>query len=189
MGWSCRGNLIMLGIMFSRMPFLVFPRFSSDQSLSHVQLCSTLGFPVHHQLPQCAQTHAHRVCGATQPSHPLSSPSPSAFNLSQYKGLFQGVSSSYQVTKVLELQPQHQPFQWTFKTDFLEDWLFWSPCSQGTLKNLLQNHSSKASILWCSAFFMVQLSHSYMTTGQTIALTRQIFVSRTMSLLFNMWSS
>ena len=74
--------------------------------------------PVHNQLPEFTQTHVHWVSDAIQPSHPLSSPSPSALNLSQHQGLFQWVSSSDQVTKVLELQLQHQPFQWIFRTDF-----------------------------------------------------------------------
>ena len=91
----------------------------------------------------------------------LLAPSPPAFSLSQHQGLYQWVSSSYQVAKVLEFQLQHQSFQWIFRTDFLYDWLVGSPCS---LKSLLQHHSSKASILWCSAFFIVQLSHSYMTS-------------------------
>ena len=72
---------------------------------------STPGLPIHHQLPELAQTHVHRVGDAIQPSHPLSSPSPPAFNLSQHQGLFQGVSSSQQVAKVLESQLQHQSFQ------------------------------------------------------------------------------
>ena len=80
--------------------------------------CSTSGFPVHHQVPELAQTHGHWVSDAIQPSHPLSSPS-SAFNLSQHQGLFQWVSSSHQMAKVLELQLQHQSFQWIFRTDFL----------------------------------------------------------------------
>ena len=80
--------------------------------------CSTPGFPVHHQLPELAQTHVHRVGDAIQPSHPLSSPSPPAFNLSQNQGLFQWVSSSHQVAKGLKFQLQHQPFQWTSRTDF-----------------------------------------------------------------------
>ena len=80
--------------------------------------CSTLGFPVHHQLPEVTQTHVHWVGDAIQLSPPLSSPSP-AFNLSQHQGLFQGVNSLHQVAKVLEFQLQHQSFQWTFKTDFL----------------------------------------------------------------------
>ena len=77
------------------------------------------GFPVHHQLPELAQIHVHQVGDAIQPSHPLSSPSPPAFNLSQHQGLFQWVSSSHQVAKMLELQLQHQSFQWIFRVDFL----------------------------------------------------------------------
>ena len=81
--------------------------------------CSTPGLPVHHQLPEFTQTHVHWVGDAIQPSHPLLSPSPPAFNLSQHQGLFQWVSSSNQVAKVLEFQLQHQSFQWIFRTDFL----------------------------------------------------------------------
>ena len=80
---------------------------------------STPGFPVHHKLPEFTQTHAHPVSDAIQPFYPLSSPSPSAFNLSQHQGLFQWVSSSHQVAKVLEFQLQHQSFQWTPRTDLL----------------------------------------------------------------------
>ena len=83
----------------------------------------------HHQLPELTHTHAHRVNDAIQPSHPLSSPYPPAFNLSQHQGLFQWVSSSHQVAKVLELWLQHQSFQWIFRTDFLENGLVGSPCS------------------------------------------------------------
>ena len=81
--------------------------------------CSTPGLPVHHHLPELAQTHVHWVSDAIQPSHPLSSPSPPAPNPSQHQGLFQWVSSLYQVAKGLELQLQHQSFQWIFRTDFL----------------------------------------------------------------------
>ena len=91
--------------------------------------CSTPGLSVHHQLPEFTQTHVHQVGDAIQSSHPLSSPSPPAFNLSQHQGLFQWVSSSHQVAKVLEFQLQHQSFQWVFRVDFLEDWLAWPPCS------------------------------------------------------------
>jgi len=92
------------------------------QSLSHVQFCNPMdcsmpGFPVHDQLPELAQTQVHWVGDAIQPSHPLSSPSPPTFNPSQHQVLFQWVSSSHQVAKVLELQ--HQPFQWIFRTDFI----------------------------------------------------------------------
>ena len=81
--------------------------------------CSTLGLPVHHQLPEFTQTHVHRVGDAIQPSHPLSSPSPAALNLSQNQGLFQWISSLHQVAKVLKFQLQHQSFQWTPRTDHL----------------------------------------------------------------------
>ena len=81
--------------------------------------CSTPGLPVHHQFPEFTQTHVHWISDAIQPSHPLSSPSPPAFNLSQHQGLFKWVSSSHQVAKVLEFQLQHQSFQWIFRTDFL----------------------------------------------------------------------
>ena len=99
-------------------------QFSSSAIQSCPTLCdpmdgSTPGLPVHHQLPEPAQTHVHWVGDALQPSHPLSSPSSPAFNLSQYQGLFQWVSSSHQVSKVLELQLQHQSFQRIFKTDRL----------------------------------------------------------------------
>ena len=81
--------------------------------------CSMPGFPVHHQLPEFAQTHVHWVGDATQPPHRLSSPAPPAFNLLQYQDLFQWVSSLHQVADVLELQFQHQSFQWIFRVDFL----------------------------------------------------------------------
>ena len=107
---------------------------SSVQLLSRVRLCNPMGcsrpgFPVHHQLLELTQTHVHQVNDAIQPSHPLSYSPPHAFNPSQHQGLFQWVSSSHQVAKVLELQLQHQSFQWIFRTDFLWDWLVGSPCS------------------------------------------------------------
>ena len=150
--------------------------------------CSMPGLPVQHQLPEFTQIHIHWVGDAIQPSHPLSSPSPPALNLSQHQGLFQWVSSSHEVAKVLEFQLQHQSYQWTPRTvSFRIDWLDFL-AAQGTLKSLLQHHSSKALILWRSDFFIVQLSHPYMTTGKTIALTRRTFVGKVMSLLFNMLS-
>ena len=131
---------------------------------------STPGFPVHHQLPELVQTHVACIGDAIQPSHPLSSPSPPTFKLSQHQDLFQRISSSHQVARVLEFQLQHQSFQWIFRTDFLEGWLVYLLELQGTLKSLLQHHTSKASILWCSALFRVQYSYPYMTTWKTIAL-------------------
>ena len=98
-------------------------------TLCNAMDCSMRVFPVHHQLLELAQTHVHWVGDATQPSHPLSSPSSPAFNLSQHQGLFQWASSLYQVAKVLEFQLQHQSFQWIFRTDLLYDGLVGSPCS------------------------------------------------------------
>ena len=115
--------------------------------------------------------------------HPLSS----CLQSFPASGLFQWVSSLHQVSKILDVQFQHQSFQWIFRTDsFRMDWLDLLAV-QGTLKSLLQHHSSKAIILWHSAFFIVQLSHPYMTAGKTIALTRRTFVDKVMS-LFNMLS-
>ena len=148
--------------------------------------CSMPGFPVHHQLPQFAQTHVHQVSDAIQASHPPLSPFPPDFNLSQHQGLFKWSSSLH-----------HLPKYWSFSFSISPsnensglisirvDW-FDLLVVQGTLKSLLQHCSSKASILWCSAFFMVQISHPYMTTGKTIALTSWTFVGKVISLLFNM---
>ena len=135
------------------------------------------GFLVLHYLPEFAQTHVHRVSDAIQQSHSLSSPSPPTFNFFQHQGLYQWVCSSYQVAKVLELQLQHESFQWIFRISFRKSW-FDLLAVQGTLKSLLQHHNLKASILQCSAFFMVQLSHPYMTTWKSIALTIGIFVAK-----------
>ena len=146
---------------------------NSVQFSSVAQLCPTLcnsrdwstpGLPVHHQLPELTQTHVLWVSDAIQPSHPLLSISPPAFNLSQHHGLFKWVSSSHQVAKILEFQLQNQSFQWTPGLVWLE-----LLAVQGILKSLLQHYSSKASIVQRSAFFTVQLSHPYMTTGKTIA--------------------
>ena len=122
------------------------------------------------------------VVQSFQQSHPLASPSPLAFNLPQHQGLFQWVSFLHQVAKELEFQFQHQSFKWIFRTDFLQNWLVGSPCSPRDSQDSSPTHSSKASILKQSAFFIVQLSHPYMTTGKTIGLTRQTFVGKVMSL-------
>ena len=147
--------------------------------------CSTPGLPVHHQPPEFTQTHVHQVSDAIQPSHPLSSPSPPAPNPSQHQSLFQWVNSSHELVSFsFSIIPSKEiPGLISFRTDWL-DFL----AVHGTLKSLIQHHSSKASILWCSAFFTVQLSHPYMTTGKTIALTRWTFVGKVMSLLLNMLS-
>ena len=115
--------------------------------------CSTPGFPVLHLLPGFVQTNVDWIDDAIQSSHPLLYPSPHAINLSQPQDLFQWVGSSHQVTKVLELQLKHQFFEWIFRIDYFD------LAVQGTLKSLLQYHSSKASFLWHSVVFMVQLSN------------------------------
>ena len=135
--------------------------------------CSTPGLPVRHQLLQFTQAHVHWVGDAIQPSHPLSFPSPPA-----------PVPPSIRVFSNESALHMRWPTYWSFSISpsnehpemisFRMDWLDLLAV-QGTLKSLLQHHSSKASILRCSAFFTVQLSHSYMTTGETIALTRWTF--------------
>ena len=167
-------------------------QFSSVQSNSCVQLFATpwaephQGLPVHHQLLELTETHVHWVGDAIQPSHPLSSPSPPALNLSQQQGLFHWVSSSHQWPKywsfIFSISPSND---YSGLISFRMDWLDLLAL-QGILKNFLQHHSSKASILQCSDFFIVQ--HPHMTTRKTIALTRWSFVDKVMSLLFNMLS-
>ena len=161
-------------------------QFSSVQSQSCLTLCnpmdwSTPAFPVHHQLPELAQTHVHWVGHAIQPSYPLLSPFPPVFNLSQHQDLFQmsqfftsggqsiGVSASASVLPMT-----------------IQDWFPLGLIGWISLlsKRLLQHHSSKASILQCSAFLIVQLLHPYLTTGKTIALSRWTLVDKVMSLLF-----
>ena len=158
-------------------PPLVYPS-GSGQFSSIAQSCPTLcdpmdcsmsRFPVHHQLLELAQTHVHWVSDAIKPSHPLLPPSPPSFNLSQHQGLFQWVCSLHQVVKVLEFQLKLNEYSGLilFRNDRFDLFIV-----QRTLKSLLKHHSSKASVLQHSAFFMVQLSYLYMTTGKTIALTR-----------------
>ena len=148
--------------------------------------CSTLGFPVYYQLPDLTQTHVHRVSNAIQPSHPLSSPSPPP-------SIFPSIRVFSNESVLLIRWPKYWSFSYSISPSneysglisFRMDWLDLLAV-QGTLKSLLQHHISKASVLRCSAFFIVQLSHQYMTTGKAIALTRQTFVGKVMSLLFNM---
>ena len=150
--------------------------------------CSLPGFPVLHYLLDLAQTHVHWVNDAIQPSHPLLLPYPFALNLSKHQSLFQWVGCLY-LAKYWSFSFSISPSkEYPGLISFRIDW-FDPLAVQGTLKSLLQHHSWKASFLQCSAFFMVQLSHPCMNTGKTIALTRWPFVSKVMSLLFNMLSS
>ena len=149
---------------------------------------STPGLPVHHKLPEFTQTHVHRVGDAIQPSYPLSSPAPPALNPPSIR-----VFSNESILRVRS--PKYWSFSFSISPSnehlgLISFWMDWLDllAVQGTLKSLLQHHSSKASTLQCSAFFSVQLSHPYMTTGKTTALTRPTFAGKVMSLLFNMLS-
>ena len=148
--------------------------------------CSTPGFLFNHQHLELVYPHVHRVGDAIQSSHSLSSSFPPAFNLSQPQGLFQWVSSSHEVVKILELQLQHQSYQCIFRNDFPGDWLVWSPCCPKNSQK--SSPAPQFKSMNSLAFFMVQLSHPYMITGKIIALTILTFVSKVMSLLFNMLS-
>ena len=142
--------------------------------------CSAPGLLAPYCLRKFAQIHVHWVSDAIQPLHPQSPPCLPALNLSQHQGHFQWVSSLHHLVKVLSfsISPSNE-CSWliSFRVGWLDPLAVW-----GTLKSLLQHHSSKASMLWRSAFFTVQLSHPYMTIGKTIALTKQTFVGRIMSL-------
>ena len=167
-------------------------QFSSVQSLSRVRLFATPWSAARQASLSITNSWSSPKLISIESVMPsnhliLSSPSSPALNLSQHQGLFKWVSSSHQGVKVLEFQLQYQSFQWISRADFRMDWLDLLAI-QGTLKSLLQHHSSKASILWHSAFLVVQLSHPYVTTGKTIASTRWTFVDKVMSLLFNMLS-
>ena len=164
---SCTGRSAQFGSVDQSCPTLCDPMNRS-----------TPGLPAHHHLPEFIQTRVHQVSDAIQPSHPWSSPSPPAPNPSQHQ--------SFSNESTLHMR---WPKYWSFGfsiipskeipglISFRMDWLDLLAV-QGTLKSPLQHHSSKASVLWHSAFFTVQLSHPYMTTGKTIALTRRILLAR-----------
>ena len=149
---------------------------------------STPGLPVHHQLPEFTQSHVHRVSDAIQPSHPLRPllllPSifPSIRVFSNESGLHIRWPKYWSFSFNIRPSNEH-PGLISFRMDWLD-----LLAVQGTLKSLLQHHSSKVSILPCSAVFTVQLLHPYMTTGKTIALTRRTFAGKVMSLLLSMLS-
>ena len=171
--------------------FMAFVRSLSCVQLCYPLDCSALGFPVLHYLPEFAQIHVHWVSDAIEPCHPLLPPSPFAFNLFQHQSLFEWIGSSHHVMML------GSPKCWNFSISpsneysglisFRIDWfdLF---AVQGILKSLLQHHNLNASVFQCPTFFMVQLSHLYMTTGKTVALTIWAFVGKVISLLFTMLS-
>ena len=166
---------------------------SSVQLLSRVQLFATPwiaappGLPVHHQLPEFTQTHLHRVSDACHLilCRPLLllSPIPPSIRVFSNESTLRMRWPKYWSFSFSIISSKEIPGLISFRMDWLD-----VLSVQGTLKSLLQHHSSKASILWCSAFFIVQLSHPYMTIGKTVALTRRTFVGKVMSLLFNMLS-
>ena len=150
--------------------------------------CSTPGFPVHHHLPEFTQIHVHQVGDAIQPSHTLSSPSPPlpippSIRVLSNESTLRMRCPKYWSFSFSIIPSKEHPGPIAFRMDQLD-----ILAAQGTLWSLLQHHSSKASILRHSAFFTIQLSHPYMTTGKTIALTRQTIVGKVLSLLLNMLS-
>ena len=162
-------------MLYIRISSVQFSRSVLSDSFCDPVNCGTPCLPVHHQLPEFTQTHVHKVSDVIQPSHPVVT-----------------ISSCPQSLPASESFPMSQLFAWGGQEipgliSFRMDWLDLLAV-QGTLKSLLQHHSSKASILRCSAFFTVQLSHLYMTTGKAIALTRQTLVGNVTSLLLNMLS-
>ena len=141
-----------------------------------------------HYLPEFAPTPVHWVSDTSYPCHPLSPPASPALSLSQHQGLFQWVSSLHQVAKILELQCQHQSFQWVFRTDFLYDGLVGSPCSpQDSQESSPTLHSSTASKIQHSVFLWSN-SHFHIWLLEKPVLTTWTLVGKVMSLLFNMLS-
>ena len=155
------------------------------QTLGHPMDCSTPGFPVLHHLLDFAQTHVHWVSDAIQPCHPL-------LSLFLLPSIFPSIRVFSNQSALRISWPKYKSFSFSISLSnehsdlisFRTNW-FDLLAVQKTLKSLLQHHSLKASILWHSAFFMVQLSHPYITTGKTIALTIPTFVGKVMSLIFN----
>ena len=160
-------------------------QFSSVQSLSSVWLCDPMnpsmpGLPVHHHLPAFTQTHVHRLRDAIQPSHPrrpllLLPPIPPSIRVFSNESTLRMRWPKYWSFSFSIILSKEHPGLVSFRMDWLD-----LLAVQGTLKSLLQHHSSKASVLWRSAFFTVQLSHLYMTTGKTVAVTRWTFVGKLM---------
>ena len=191
--WKCFQNLILKfwgQNYFSLNNIIQWIQFSSfDQScptLCDPTDCSMPGFPVHHQILELAQIHVHWVSDSIQSSHPPSS-------LFLLPSIFPSMMVFSSESVVCIRWPKYWSFSFSINHSneysglifFRMDWLDLLAV-QGTLNSLLQHHSSNASIIWCSAFFMVQISHPYMKTVKTIALTWWTFVGKVMSLLCNM---
>ena len=158
----------------------------SYPTLCYSMDCSTPGFPVHHQLPEPAQIHVHQVGDAIQPSHPLSSPSPPALNLSQHQGLFKWVSSSHQVAKVLEFQLQQSVLSMNIQDWFPLGWTGWISLQSKGLSGVFSNTTVKSinsSVLSFLYSPTLKFIHDY---WKTIALTRLIFAGKVTTLFFDM---
>ena len=172
-------NIFVTGSQFSSVT-------QSSPTLCDPMNHSTPGLPVHHKHPEFIQTHVHWVHDSIQPYRPLPSPSLPALNLSQHQGLFQWVSSSHQVAKILEFQLQHQSFQWTSRTDLLQDGLVGSPCSprDSWLQESSPTPQFKSINSLALSFLYSPILTSIHDYWKTIALTRQTFVGKVMSMLF-----
>ena len=154
-------------------------------TLCHPMNCSMPGLPLSNHLPKFAQVHVHCIGDAIQPSHSLMPSSPSTLNLSKHQGLFQWVGCLHQMTKILELQLQHQSFQWTFRVHLPSDCLVLSPCCPRDFQESSPAPQFRGinSLAFC--FLYGPGLTIIMTAGKTIALTIWTFVGRIMSLLFN----
>ena len=175
-------SIIIIVICFGNYIFTYY--IHSVQPLSRVWLFAspwtTAQQSSHHQLLQLAQTHVHRVGDAIQPSHPLLSPSPPTFNISQHR-VFSDESVLHIRWPSIGASASASVLPMNIQDWFPLGLIGWTSLQSKGLSSLLQHHSSKASILRCSAFFIVKLSHPFMTTGKTIALTRCTFVGKVMS--------
>ena len=178
---------LIITVIFGMKYYTLFPQgiqfgsvAQSCPTLCDPMDCSTPSFPVHHEFPELTQTHVHPLGDAFNLCHPLLLP----------PSIFPSIRVFFYESVLRISWPKHWNFSFSINPgliSFRMDWLDLLAV-QGTLKSFLQHHSSKASILWCSAFFIVQLSHPYMTTRKILALTRWTFVGKGMFLLFNMLS-
>ena len=183
---------IMINFRSTGLPWFSSVQFSSVNQ-SYPTLCNpmnrnTPGLPVHQQPPEFTQTHVHRVSDAIQPSHPcrhllLLPPIPLSIRVFSNESTLHMRWPKYWSFSCSIIPSREIPGPISFRMDWLD-----LLAVQGTLKSLLQHHSSKASIFWHSAFFTVQLTHPYLSTGKTIALTRRTFVGKVMSICFLGWS-
>ena len=160
----------------------------SCPNLCNPMNCSMPGLPVHHQLPEFTQTYVHGIDDAIQPSHPLSSPSPPALNLSQHQGLFQWVNSSHEVAKVLEFQLQHHSFQRNPRACLLQNELVGSPCSPRDSQESSSTPQFKSINSSVLSFLHSPTLTSIHDHWKNHSLTRRTFVGKVMSLLLNMLS-